>query len=86
MPFEWDEGKRAINLIKHGVDFAEIISFQLDTARVETQMRDGEVRFRATGYMDERLHVLVFTLRGDNFRIISMRRANRQEESRHAAT
>ena len=86
MPFEWDENKRRINLEKHGIDFPEAKAMLLDAARVELQMHDGELRFRATGYIDERLHVMVFTMRGDNYRIISLRRANRSEENRYAAS
>jgi len=39
----------------------------------------GEARFIATGEIAGRLHVCVDTLRGDAYRIISLRRANRRE-------
>ena len=42
-----------------------------------------ERRQRAFGLIDGRLHVLVFTMRGEVLRAISLRRANRREVSRY---
>jgi uncharacterized DUF497 family protein len=39
----------------------------------------GEARFRAYGWMDGRLHMLAFTMRGDALRAISFRKANARE-------
>lgn len=39
----------------------------------------GERRFRALGPIGDRLHVVVFTARGANLRIISLRKANARE-------
>ena len=36
------------------------------------------------GKIDARLHVAVITYRGDNVRVISLRRANKREERQHA--
>lgn len=81
MPYEWDEQKRLENLDKHGVDFAAVEeSFQWDTALIEPSPRDGEMRWRTVGYIGERLHTVTYTARGDNTRIISLRRSNVKEE------
>ncbi len=79
--FVWDEAKRQANLAKHGVDFADAERFDWSSARPEPDFRAdyGEDRFRAMGLIGERLHVLVFTPRGDTRRIISLRKANDRE-------
>ena len=87
--YEWDESKRQLNLAKHGVDFNAAYDFQLHTAMTTSSVRRGETRYVSIGYLDERLHVIVYTLRGQQARIISIRRASRRErqiyvdESRH---
>ena len=40
----------------------------------------GELRHVAIGYIHGRLHVLVFTKRGQTVRVISLRKANKREE------
>jgi hypothetical protein len=86
--FIWDERKRAANLRKHGVDFAIVERFEFDTALVVIDDRKdyGEPRYRAFGVIDGRLHVLVFTARGAQTRVISLRRANDKERKNHVAT
>ena len=87
MPYEWDEQKRRENLDKHGIDFAAVEeSFQWDTALIEPSPRDGEMRWRAIGYIGERLHILIYTERDSSARIISLRKANAREERRYART
>lgn len=38
----------------------------------------------ALGFIGDRLHVLVFTMRGQTLRVISLRRANERECARYA--
>ena len=56
-----------------------------DTAAVITDDREdyGEPRFRAFGWMNGRLYMLAFTMRGDALRAISFRRANAREVKRY---
>jgi uncharacterized DUF497 family protein len=86
--FTWDERKRAANLRKHGVDFAVVERFEFDAALiiVDDRREYGEVRYRAFGVIDGRLHVLIFTTRGAQTRVISLRRANDRERTIHAKT
>jgi uncharacterized protein len=86
--FLWDERKRAANLRKHGVDFAIVERFEFDTAVIAIDDRKdyGEVRYRAFGMIDDRLHVLIFTARDALTRVISLRRANDRERQNHAET
>ena len=86
MRLEWDDDKRAANLAKHGVDFADAARFDWDTAlELEDARYDyGERRWRALGLIDGRLHALVYARRGDAIRVISLRKANAREERLHA--
>ncbi len=40
----------------------------------------GETRYRAIGFLEERLHALVFTETQVGIRVISFRKANQREE------
>ena len=84
--YEWDQAKREVNLNKHGVDFAEIEHFDWDSAIVGRSDRQGETRYIGVGYLQGRLHVVVFTDRDNATRIISLRRASQEERLRYAAT
>lgn len=86
--FIWDERKRIVNLRKHGVDFEIVERFEFDTAVVAIDDREnyGEVRYRAFGMLEGRLHVLIFTARGERTRVISLRRANVRERTIYAET
>lgn len=85
--FEWDEAKRASSRERHGVDFAEIAGMDWTSALVvEDDRQDyGERRFLVMGRIGGRLHVAVITPRGERFRVISLRKANKREEGRYGA-
>ena len=57
----------------------------METAVIITDDRFdyGEARYLAFGDIDGSSHCLVFTLRGNEVRAISLRRANRKEIKRH---
>ncbi len=78
---EWDEAKRQANLAKHGVDFAAIEGFDWASAQTQPDHRHdyGEPRWIAYGLIGDRVHVVIFTLRGQRRRLISLRKANRRE-------
>jgi hypothetical protein len=83
----WDEAKRATNLAKHGLDFADVIQFDFDTALHDVDDREeyGEVREIAIGWRGPRLCFLAFVRRGDDeIRVISFRKATRPEMRRYA--
>lgn len=79
MPYEWDEQKRRENLDKHELDFADVESFDWETALKIPSPRCDEMRWLAIGYIGLRLYAVIYTERGDNTRIISLRKASRQE-------
>ncbi|GAA2877588.1 uncharacterized DUF497 family protein [Aminobacter niigataensis] len=78
---EWDQAKAETNEAKHGVSFERARAFEFDTALiVEDDRADyGETRLVAIGLIGSRVHVIVYTERGDTCRVISLRKANRRE-------
>lgn len=82
---EFDKHKDLANRAKHGIALARAVDFEWDTARVEPDARRdyGEPRYKATGLLDGRLHVLVFTPRRAALRLIGLRKANMRERRRY---
>jgi uncharacterized DUF497 family protein len=81
MDSEWDEAKRLPNFRKHGIDFVDAARI-FDRPFVETEdlRRDyGERRYRAFGEFDGRVIQVIYTWRRDRRRIITARRARRDE-------
>ena len=83
MLFEWDESKRQTNLVKHGIDFRDAIRV-FDGPVFESMSRRDEERVVAIGSMGGIEIVLVYVLRGRQHRIISARRAHRNERQAYA--
>ncbi|MCU0736130.1 MAG: BrnT family toxin [Methylotetracoccus sp.] len=77
----WDEAKREATLQYRGLDFAdaaEVIdgpSFSFPDHRQDY----GEERTITVGFLEGRMTVVVWTPRGRDRRIISMRKANERE-------
>jgi uncharacterized DUF497 family protein len=80
--FEWDAAKAARNLEGHGVDFRDAVRiFGGPTLeRLDDRVDYGEDRWVALGLMDTTVLAVVYTERGDGYRIISARRATTYEE------
>jgi uncharacterized protein len=78
--FEWDDQKRELNLAKHGIDFDSTIEVFHGPVILRRSDRNNEERWTALGYSDNRLVVVVYTRRADVIRIISARRARKNEE------
>jgi uncharacterized DUF497 family protein len=87
--YEWDNGKAAENLRKHGVDFMDAIAALEDTNRLEeidTQFEYGEERIQVVGMTRGDVLFVIVTLRDeDTCRIISARKATRHEQDRYYA-
>ncbi|MBM3925347.1 MAG: BrnT family toxin [SAR202 cluster bacterium] len=81
MEFEWDENKNQANKIKHGLDFREAIGVFEHPGLIqrETKHGYGEERFSIIGTANGRALFVVYTIRGSVYRIISARRASRDE-------
>ena len=83
MSIEFDPAKDESNRRTHGMSLARAVDFDV-RALLRDERRDyGEDRYRAFGMIDGLPHAMVFTMRGDVVRIISLRRAHRKEYQRH---
>ncbi len=78
--FEFDTAKSDSNLTKHGIDFVEAQSLWHDPMLLEIPvMTEGETRFLVIGFLDGKHWSAVVTYRGVNIRLISVRRARKEE-------
>lgn len=84
----WDEAKRSLNVVKHGLDFAEASEVLHSRYRLDIEViRAGERRVQSISYVMGYLAVLtvVHTARDGATRIISFRPASTLErEAYHA--
>lgn len=81
--FEWDEAKRASNLRRHLIDFVDAIRVFDEPFIIGRSDRHGEIRYQVFGLVDGREVAVVCTLRGDRCRIISARRARKDEREEY---
>ena len=82
MRLTWDEAKRAANLAKHGLDFADAHWVLESAYRLDVEVvRAGELRLLSFSYVAEVLAVLtlVHTEREGAVRVISYRPASSEE-------
>jgi uncharacterized DUF497 family protein len=84
--FEWDETKNRANIRKHGIDFVDAVDvFNHPVLTLLDDREDyGEERWIALGWMKALVGVVVYVERhGDVIRIISARKATRNEARRY---
>jgi len=80
MRFEYDPEKSAQNKAKHGIDFEEAQSLWLDPMLVEIPARTSdEPRWLLIGKIGEKHWSAIITRRGENIRLISVRRSRPEE-------
>jgi uncharacterized DUF497 family protein len=84
--YEWDTAKAAANVRKHGVSFEEAASVFLDPAAItfldpDSQEEDRGITIGRSG--QGRILFVAHTEREDRLRIISARRATRQEQEQY---
>lgn len=86
MDFAYSAVKNKINKSKYVFSLSRARDFDMDTARLALDDREdyGEDRWVAIGFLDARLHVLVFTFTEIGIRAISLRKAERLEETIYA--
>jgi len=81
----YDSAKREKTLMERGLDFAraaEVFAGHHFTLEDDRQDYD-EPRFVTVGKLDGRMVVIVWTPRGDETRVISMRKANEREQAKY---
>lgn len=82
MRFEWDDSKNQTNILKHGIDFNDVPDiFQHPILSQRDDRADyKEERWVSIGWIKILIGVVVYTeRRGDLIRIISARKATKQE-------
>ena len=82
MSYQWDPAKARANIEKHNVDFADAVGVFEDewALTIKEQLIAGEQRFATLGTdFLGRVLVVVYTYRGNDIRLISARRATKQE-------
>ena len=78
--FQWDAGKNRANLRKHGIDFDEAVEIFYAPHLLRRSRHQSEERWIAVGEAENRMIAVIFTWRGDEVRIISARRARKDEK------
>jgi uncharacterized DUF497 family protein len=88
--FEWDEAKAQANLRKHGIRFEVAAEVFFDPFAILEQDRieHGEYRWRTIGMVNGHMLLVVANVPREEegmeiIRIISARRADRQEKQRY---
>jgi uncharacterized DUF497 family protein len=76
---EYDPVKSASNQDKHGIDFAEAQLLWTVYGWEQPSPFLGEPRVQRTAAIEGRLWTAVFTVRGHRIRLISVRRARKDE-------
>ena len=86
MKVEFDLEKCEATLVHRGLDMGRAAEV-FDAAHItieDNRIEYGEPRFITIGALDERMIVLVWTWRGENLRVISIRKANEREQKRYS--
>jgi uncharacterized DUF497 family protein len=81
---DFDLAKEARNLSKHGVSLSRWADLDEFTIVEDDRFDYGEPRYRAYGYIEGAAYCLVFTIRNERYRPISLRRAHAKEMRRYA--
>jgi hypothetical protein len=86
MQFEWDESKNTRNIRNHKIDFADMPVVFKSAMLIDYDDRHdyGEYRWIGLGVLGDVVVVVIFTEpRKDTIRIISARKANRNEQDNY---
>jgi uncharacterized protein len=85
MRIEWDEAKRRSNIRRHGIDFIAVAKV-LDgptTTFLDDRFDYGETRLRTFGLLNGEVVVMAHTETTEVFRVISLRKATRNEKENY---
>jgi uncharacterized protein len=84
MQLEWNERKRQETLRERGLDFADAkLFFDGRPVLTEPSSRDDEQRWRSTTIIAGDFVTMIWTMREDALRVITMRRAHAKEEGQY---
>lgn len=81
MQITYDQNKDIVNQAKHGLSLALAIDLEWDWlwAAPDTRKDYGESRMIGFAPIDDRVYCVVYVDRGQQRRIISLRKANKRE-------
>ena len=82
---EWDDVKAEINRKKHGISFEKAAEIFLDEFLIDDydeEHSDDEDRIKVIGMVDKIL-VVIYTERGEKYRLISARNADKREKRKY---
>jgi uncharacterized protein len=85
MKIEFDPVKSDRNDKERGLPFNLVEKFEWESALFAENCRKAypERRFEVVGFIDDRLHVVLFAFIHNGIRIISFGKANKREEKRY---
>jgi uncharacterized protein len=83
MGVSYDPAKNERNIRERRLSFERAADFDFSTAVFNTEVRKGEIRRIAAGYLDGRLHLLCYIPKPDGIRVISFRKTNKREAKRY---
>ena len=86
MNFEYDENKSIKNKEKHKIDLEEAKSLwnNENALVVPANTIENETRYAIISKLNMKCYVAIFTIRNENYRIISVRRCRKNEEKDYA--
>lgn len=81
----FDPVKDAVNFDKHGLNLSDFQGFDdnTDITIADNRADYGERRYRTFGRIAGMGYMIAFTIRGDQLRLISFRRAHEKEMKRY---
>lgn len=81
MQITFDPAKDAIDQVKHGVSLAAAANIDWTSAVTwaDIRMDDSEERMRGLGLIGNRVYAVVYVIRDQSRRVISLRKANHKE-------
>jgi uncharacterized DUF497 family protein len=79
----YDPQKNERNLRERHLGFDEALDFGFATASYSKEVRNGENRVVAVGYLRGRLHLLCLIPTAGGIRVISFRKANQREARKY---
>ncbi|QQO11543.1 BrnT family toxin [Bradyrhizobium diazoefficiens] len=82
---DFDPAKDAANVAKHSISLARWSDMEIRAVVPVEPFDHGDPRYRAYGFIDGVAHCLVFTIRSERYRPISLRRAHAKEMKRYVA-
>ena len=85
MKIAFDPAKNAVNIRDRSLAFEDASEFDFSAALIVEDVHRvyPERRFQALGYIEQRLHMLVFSRVAGGIRVISFRKANKREVVRY---